>query len=363
MNILIDINHPAHVHLYKNLYYVLKGNGHKIIVTTKEINTAKELLDLYSIPFISIGEKSDSLKGKFINQLKYNKRLLQIVRKNRINIAIGTSITIAHISKISNVKSIVLDDDDDEVQPLMVKFGHPFASVVLSPDVLDWKRKKKGTIYYAGYHELAYLHPNKFKPEPDILKKAGLKDGETYFVLRFNSFKAHHDVGVEGISVENKDRLLNLLLEHGKVFITTENDIDEKFKQFQIKIPPHKIHSFIYYSSMLIGDSQTMTSEAAVLGIPSIRSNSFVGKISYIEEEEHNYGLTYGFKPNDPDKMFSKINELLRMTGLKEEWQKRRQKLLADKIDVTAFLVWFVENYPESVNVMRENPDYQYRFK
>ena len=137
MNILIDINHPAHVHLYKNLYYVLKGNGHKIIVTTKEINTAKELLDLYSIPFISIGEKSDSLKGKFINQLKYNKRLLQIVRKNRINIAIGTSITIAHISKISNVKSIVLDDDDDEVQPLMVKFGHPFASVVLSPDVLD----------------------------------------------------------------------------------------------------------------------------------------------------------------------------------------------------------------------------------
>ena len=195
------------------------------------------------------------------------------------------------------------------------------------------------------------------------MKKAGLKDGETYFVLRFNSFKAHHDVGVEGISVENKDRLLNLLLEHGKVFITTENDIDEKFKQFQIKIPPHKIHSFIYYSSMLIGDSQTMTSEAAVLGIPSIRSNSFVGKISYIEEEEHNYGLTYGFKPNDPDKMFSKINELLRMTGLKEEWQKRRQKLLADKIDVTAFLVWFVENYPESVNVMRENPDYQYRFK
>ncbi len=31
--------------------------------------------------------------------------------------------------------------------------------------------------------------------------------------------------------------------------------------------------------------------------------------------------------------------------------------MLADKIDVTAFMVWFVENYPASVKVMQENPD------
>ena len=37
--------------------------------------------------------------------------------------------------------------------------------------------------------------------------------------------------------------------------------------------------------------------------------------------------------------------------------------MLADKIDVTAFLVWFVENYPQSFQIMKENPDYQLRFK
>jgi len=37
--------------------------------------------------------------------------------------------------------------------------------------------------------------------------------------------------------------------------------------------------------------------------------------------------------------------------------------MLKDKIDVTAFLVWFIENWPESFNIMKENPDYQYRFK
>ncbi len=114
---------------------------------------------------------------------------------------------------------------------------------------------------------------------------------------------------------------------------------------------------------MLIGDSQTMTSEAAVLGTSSIRCNSFVGRISYLEEEEHKYHLTYGFLPEQSEAMFEKIDELLSMPNLKEEWQLRRQSMLQDKIDVTAFFVWFIENYPESAKIMKKNPDYQYNFK
>jgi predicted glycosyltransferase len=114
---------------------------------------------------------------------------------------------------------------------------------------------------------------------------------------------------------------------------------------------------------MLIGDSQTMTSEAAVLGTPAIRCNTFVRRISYLEEEEFKYNLTYGFLPTDSEAMFGKIEELLAMSNLKQEWQRRREIMLANKIDVTAFFVWFIENYPESTKIMRENPDYQYKFK
>ncbi|MDD4848019.1 MAG: hypothetical protein PHR53_04550 [Bacteroidales bacterium] len=51
------------------------------------------------------------------------------------------------------------------------------------------------------------------------------------------------------------------------------------------------------------------------------------------------------------------------MPKLREEFQLRRQKMLADKIDVTAFFTWFIENYPKSKEMMKNNPDYQYRFK
>jgi hypothetical protein len=51
------------------------------------------------------------------------------------------------------------------------------------------------------------------------------------------------------------------------------------------------------------------------------------------------------------------------MVNLKEEWEIKRQKMLNDKIDMTAFLIWFAENYPESSAIMKENPAYQNQFK
>ena len=350
MNILFDINHPAHVHLLRNAYFLLTANGHQVIVVVKEIPSAMKLLDLYGIPYLNIGEKDDAVMKKGFDQLVYDRRLLKLVRHHHIDLGIGSSINIPHVSKLSKMKSIILDDDDDEVEPLFVKFGHPFADTILSP--VDTPRKSK----------LAYLHPNRFTPDSSVLDDAGVKTGEPYFILRFNAFKAHHDVGVVGLTIENKRRLVDYLKTKGKVFITTERDIDDEFKPYQLKVSPEKAHSLMYYATMLVGDSQTMTSEAAVLGTPAIRCNTFVGRIHYLEEEEHKYGLTYGFRPEQSETMFAKIDELLSMPNLKEEWQVRRQKMLSEKIDYAQFLAWFVENYPESQKIMREDPDCQFRF-
>ena len=361
MNVLIDINHPAHVHLFRNVYAMLVEHGNKVLVVVKEIPSAMKLLDLYGIPYLNIGKKDDNIMKKGLDQVVYDKRLLKIVHEHHIDLGLGSSINIPHVSKLSKMKSVILDDDDDEVEPLFTQFGHPFADTILNP--AGTPRKSKKTVFVNAYHELAYLHPNRFKPDESVLQDAGVKKGEPYFILRFNAFKAHHDVGVVGLTIENKRRLVRYLESKGKVFITTERDIDDEFKPYQLKVSPEKAHSLMYYATMLVGDSQTMTSEAAVLGTPAIRCNTFVGRIHYLEEEERKYGLTYGFRPDEAEKMFEKINELLAMPNLKEVWQTRRQKLLSEKIDYTQFLAWFVENYPESKKIMKNNPDYQWRFK
>ena len=373
MNILIDIVHPAHVHLVRNFYKEMSARGHKVVVTCKHIPSAMQLLEMYGIPYIPLGEKKDSLWLKAFEQMVYNIRLLRIARREGCSIAFGSSITLAHVAALSKlslfrkrIDAILLDDDDDEVEPLYAKYAHPFAEVVLSPK--DTPRATKKVVYYPAYHELAYLHPKRFVPSEEVLDEAGIgykKDAsgkvtevEPYFIMRFNAFKAHHDVGVVGLTIENKRRMVELLSRHGKVFITTERNIDPEFAPYQLKVSPEKAHSLMYYATLFVGDSQTMTSEAAVLGTPSIRCNTFVGRIHYLEEEEHRYGLTYGFRPEESERMFARVEELLAMgtAELKKEWGKRREVLLGEKIDYTAFMVWFVENYPSSV-ALTKNAD------
>lgn len=361
MNILIDINHPAHVHLLRNAYKTLVAHGHKVIVAVKDISSAIRLLELYGIPFVNIGKKDDAIGKKGYDQLVYDRRLLRIVRENQIDIGLGSSINIPHVSKLSRMKSIIMDDDDDAAEPLFVKFGHPFADSILTPSAIT--RKSKKAVYVATYHELAYLHPKRFVPDPTVLQDAGVEAGETFFVLRFNAFKAHHDAGEAGLSIEQKRRLVECLKEKGKVFITTERNIDDEFKPYQLTVSPEKAHSLMYYATMLIGDSQTMTSEAAVLGTPALKCNSFAGRLSVPNELEQKYGLCYSFLPTQAESFFEKIDELLAMPDLKGEWQRRRMNMLADKVDYTDFLVWFVENYPQSRQTLCDNPDYQYSFR
>ncbi len=362
MNVFIEISHPAHVYKLLGTIKILQNNQHKVIVVTKQVKSITYLLSNFNIQYVVLGSKKDSLIGKAIMQIWYNLRCLIMVKKHKVHIMVG-SVTASFLTKVTGIPSLLLDDDDDEVEPLIVKYVHPYISHILSPNALEGKRARKDTVYYAGYHELAYLHPNRFTPNASILSEIGLEEGDVFFVLRFNVFKAHHDVGIQGLSIENKREIISILEKRGRVFITTERNIDDEFKKYQLLLAPEKVHSLLYYATMFIGDSQTMTSEAAMLGTPSIRSNSFVDRIEYLEEEEHKYKLTFGFLPTDSTAMFIKINELLNTPQLKIEWLKRRDAMLKDKIDVTAFYVWFIENYPTSAETMRTNPDYQYQFR
>jgi uncharacterized protein len=347
MNILIDIGHPAHVHLYRNFYGEMKAKGHNILVTVKNLPSATELLDLYGIPHILIGARGGTISAKAFRQVQFDLTLIRIAKRFSIDIGLGSSITLAHASRFCRMKSVIFDDDDDQVQPLMVKFGHPFADLIVSPSSLEFARASSKALFYPGYHELAYLHPARFRPDSGVLRDAGVAIGERYFIMRFNAFRAHHDKGVKGLSAAQKMGLVKQMEPHGRVFITTESEIGPELSGYQLRVSPEKAHSLLCYATMFIGDSQTMTSEAAVLGVPALRCNTLAGSISYLREQEETYGLTYAYKPEEFDRLQDKIESLLGSPDLTGEWQRRRSAMLKEKIDVTAFMIWLVENFSE----------------
>lgn len=363
LKILIDIGHPAHVHLFRNFIFEIKKKGHKVIVTIKDIPIVKKLLKLYSIDFIEVGKKSDSFFGKLFNQFKYNKKIYNIVKMEKIDYGVGSSISIPHVSFFTKMKSFVFDDDDSSVESFVSILIRPFTDHFVSPDCLAHDRNLKRDVIYAGYHELAYLHPNRFISNPYVLTELDLFENDIFFIIRFNSFKAYHDIGIKGLSLDQKIKLIELLKPYGKILITTERGIEPELAEYQLKISPEKIHSLLYYATMFIGDSQTMTSEAAVLGTPAVKCNSFAGKLSVPNEIEKRYGLCFSFQPEKFPHMINKIKELLNLPNLKKTWAEKRAKLISEKIDVTSFLVWLIENYPESLKIIKGNPNYHKKFQ
>ncbi|MBW2412217.1 MAG: hypothetical protein JRF72_20645 [Deltaproteobacteria bacterium] len=98
-----------------------------------------------------------------------------------------------------------------------------------------------------------------------------------------------------------------------------------------------------------------MAAEAAMLGTPSLRVSTFSGRISYLNELEHRYGLTFGFHPGEIDEFFSKLSELLHGSRYWEHAKASHRRLIREKCNVAQ---WFVEFLEDSV---RAEPDPQKR--
>lgn len=338
---LIEIPHPHFVHFFKNIIDIIGHENVKVVCQDTAIIIS--LLENHNIEYSTIGKKYNNIIGKLFSQVWFFFKFVKLIKVNKINIVIGlTPSALISTKFFRNVKNIFFDDDDSAVQPLNRFFTIPFANYVITPKCLAFEDYGKKHYTYKGFQELAYLSPKYFKPSQQIIKKYNLRKYD-YILIRFNDFKAHHDIGHSGISKSIRKRIVEYLSKYFQVYITTEGKIDHDLKKYQLNINPIDIHHIIYYAKMYIGDSQTMASEAAVLGTPSIRCNTFKDKISYLNELEYNYGLTYSFLNNEEDQMLCKIKELIENNNLDITWEKKKNKMLQEMEDVNEFIIEFIK--------------------
>ena len=80
-----------------------------------------------------------------------------------------------------------------------------------------------------------------------------------------------------------------------------------------------------------------------MLGTPAIRFNDFAGKIGVLEELEKKYQLTIGIPSSEPERLYQTVNKLIATEHLRDIYQSRRQKMIAEKIDVATFFTNFIE--------------------
>jgi predicted glycosyltransferase len=350
MKIFIDIGHPAHVHYFRNFINTMQSNGHVFLISARNRSIIHYLLKTYNIAYFNRGRGRNSLLGKILYMLVADYRILKRIRKFNPDLLMSfASPYAAHTAWMLRKPHIAFTDTDEA--KLGIFSFLPFCKIVLTPKSFKKDFDKKH-FRFNSFMELGYLAPKYFTPNSDILELMGVKKDEKYIIIRFVSWKAIHDFNECGFSVEDKIALVNELKKHAKVFISSEEELDGELNKYKLNVPPERMHDALAFAALQIGEGATTASECVMLGVPAIYVNSLnAGTL----EEQSAYNLLYNYR--NTEGVLDKALEILNDNKYEEIHKSSRLKLISEKIDLTAFMIWFVENYPDSIHAFQEDSD------
>ncbi|VAX09306.1 hypothetical protein MNBD_GAMMA26-2 [hydrothermal vent metagenome] len=351
MRILIDIGHPAHVHFFHQPIKQLQADGHQVIITSRDKEFALELLDglgleHHSLSALGKGGMLDLAKELVCRDLA----LLKVVRKTKPDMmaAIG-GVFIAHVGRLTGVPSLVFYDTENATMQNAITY--PLASAVIVPNCYHGWLPKKRHLRYSGYHELSYLHPDYFTPNRETAIVNGLnREGNTFF-LRLVSWQANHDVGENGWSEALLEKLINKLKPLGKILISSEAPLSPTMKPYRYQGDINQVHHVMAFSALFIGESATMSSECAVLGVPAIYAAE-TGR-GYTTEQEQKFGLVKNLHTIEWSLLEATIDEQLAQPA--SHWPQARQQLLDETIDVARFVTQCITTFPEPLQHYQAN--------
>lgn len=346
MKVLLDIGHPAHVHLFRNSRRILMERGHDVFAIARDKEIVHYLLKAYRIEFYKGSIQKTGYRAP-LELIEWFWKVYRLIEKLHIDLvaSIGSPGG-AWAARLRGIPHLAFNDTENATKQRAIY--KPAVTEIFTPNCFNVELGAK-QVRYKGYHELAYLHPRYFTPDQSILEMLGVKKNEKFVIIRFVGWEASHDVKHSGLSLQIKRKAVQEFSKYAKVFITSEKKMPEDLEKYRITIPPERIHDAQYYAALLYGESATMASECAVLGTPAIYLDND-GR-GYTDEQEEKFGAVFNFteSPEDQERSIEKGIALLQMDNINEIWGEKRKKLLEDTIDVTAFIVSEIEKYSKSV--------------
>ena len=330
MNFLIDLQHPAHLHFFRNVIPRLKNQGHEVLITGRDKDILVELAHSYDIPVMVFGRARKGVIRLGMELIYRQWRLFKLIREFKPDVMMAVAGTyISMLGKLRRIPTYIFYDT--ETAAISNFLAYPFADCIFVPQCYR-KKIRWRHVRYNGYHELAYLHPNYFKPDPAIQAKVGVKPGEVYTLVRFVGWSSGHDIGRSGLSTQNKIRAIRELEKYGRVFITSEGGLPPELEKYKLKLEVTGVHSLMAHAALIFGESATMVSEGAVLGVPGVYIDP-VGR-GYTDEQERVYGIVHNFSHKQQDEAIEKAISIL--SGYqREKWRAIGRRIIADKIDVS----------------------------
>ena len=333
LRILIDITHPAHLHFFKHPIQTLHRRGHTLTLTARHKDILAELAAALPVEAEFIGASPSGLAG-LSRTLVHRKRVLgRIIDRFQPDVlaAVGGTF-IGLLGWLKAVPNVIFYDT--ESARISNHMTYRFASRICTPQ--SYRDHLPRQVRYAGYQELAYLAPNVFTPDPAVRADLDLGPQEPYAIVRFVGWQAGHDLGRRGLNTARKIEAISRLVRAGRVFVSSEGPLPDALEPHRFPLPPARMHDALAEASLLFGESSTMASEAAVLGVPSVFVYPEV-KLGYCREQATRWQIVHWFTPDRFSAALDRAEQILR-ENQRSHWRGIGRSIVAESIDVSAFV-------------------------
>lgn len=349
MKVLVDIVHPAHVHFYRYLIRELDSRGHGVLVASRHKDVTIELLDAFDIPHVpisAVGPATRLAQGRELATRDY--RLWQLARKFGPDVILTRNPCGVQVARLVGAIG-VFDTDDGRDVGIHWRMAAPFAHVITTPEAIEGDLGPKHRTY-RSYKAMAYLDPRYRSPlDPPVTDLLGLDPDEGLTVLRLVSMQASHDHTEEGLSPTGVRRLVERLTVHGRLVVSCEGPVPASLEPHRFDLPPARLHDVLSAADLVVGDSQSVATEAAILGTPTIHVSSFSGRHQTIVELEERYGLLRSFPPDRIDDVINATDRLLQ-PNYRAEHRGKQEAMLLDQQDLVAWYLHLLDELHSRVN-------------
>ena len=275
--IWIDLDNSPHAPFFKPIIEELNKRGYQVVLSARDCFQVCGLADLFDYKYSRIGRHYGKNKIlKVLGTIFRSLQLLPFAYKEK------PALAVSHGSRAQLIAGGILRI------PVVVIFDYEHAKAlpfiipdwVMAPDVIPTEAisfDKKRLLRYPGIKEDVYVPTH--KPELEIWKKFGIKDGEILVTIRPPATEAHYHnpeadvLFVEVVETLGKHRNVRMVIlprneKKQTAFIKTKwSDWCDKRK---IIIPEHVVNGLdlMWHSDFVVSGGGTMNREAAALGVP-----------------------------------------------------------------------------------------------
>ena len=295
MKIWIDIVNSPHVRFFNGVIKRLKNDGHEVLITARDFSNIHDLLDIFGLDYISIGNHGVTLEEKLLSSTKRAYELSKFIAKENIDVAITKhSIELPRVAFGLGIPNVFVLDNEHAIAAN--KLTLPLTNKLIIPEIFDvWNTIHFGMnpndiVRYNGTCEVSHLED--FVYNENILEDLNLKikNDKIIFMRPEPSLASYLDADctksvLTPIVDSLKDDADILILPRFK----TQGEIFKDLENVHVLKTPVDTFSLMKKADLVIGAGGTMNREAALLGTPVI--SCYPGKQLSVDTYYINKGL------------------------------------------------------------------------